>query len=112
MFVRTWKKNKNLTLASDKQFKNSDNDKQIHTAKFLYSYCVKFILRQGVNFSFYDFIMGNKKGRQNKYARKRCDEVEQRNLQKIVACYHRIKQAEGNVEEGSTKVEEVHMGER
>ena len=80
---------------------------------FLYGNCAKFILRQGVNFFlFNDFIMGNKKGRQNKYARKRSDEAEQRNLQKTVACYHQIKQGEGNVEEGSIEVEEVHMGER
>ena len=46
--------------------------------------------------------MGNKKGRQNKYARKRSDEAEQRNIQKTAARYHRIKQGEGNVEEGST----------
>ena len=56
--------------------------------------------------------MGNKKERQNKYVRKRSDEVEQRNIQKTVARYHQIKQGEGNVEEGSTEVEVVHMGGR
>ena len=56
--------------------------------------------------------MENKKGRKNKYPRKRSDEAEQRNIQKTTACYHRIKQGEGNVEEGSTEVEVVHMGER
>ena len=56
--------------------------------------------------------MGNEKGRKNKYARKRSDEAEQRNIQKTAARYHWIKQGEGNVEEGSTKVKLVHMGER
>ena len=56
--------------------------------------------------------MGNKKGKQNKHARKRSDDAEQRNIQKIAARYHRIKQGERNVEEGSTEVEAVHMGER
>ena len=56
--------------------------------------------------------MGNKKVRQNKYARKRSDEAAQKNIQKTMARYHRIKQGEGNVEEGSTEVEVVHMGER
>ena len=56
--------------------------------------------------------MGNKKGRKNKYARKRSDEVEQINIQKTAACYHWIKQGEGSLEEGSTEVEVVHMGER
>ena len=44
--------------------------------------------------------MGNKKGRQKKYARKRSDEAEQRNIQKTTTRYHRIKQGEGNVEQG------------
>ena len=56
--------------------------------------------------------MGNKKGRKNKYARKRSDEAEQRNIQKTVTRYHRIKQGEGNVEEGSIEIEDMHMGER
>ena len=97
---------------SVKQFKSNDNDKQIHIVIFLSGYCAKFILRQGINYFYFYFIMGNKKGRKNKYARKISDEAEQRNIQKTATRYHRIKQGEGNVEEGSTEVEVVHMGER